>query len=76
MEYQESLNSRVTARQIDDQWELELNGKEFLIADKVCLALGSLKHSGLDEILTKLGHTISPSSPLLLSTCPAILSKI
>ena len=39
----ERLNSRVTAlRQIDDQWEVELNGKESLLASRVCLALGSL----------------------------------
>ena len=64
----ERLNSRVTAlRQIDDQWELELNGKEFLIADKVCLALGSLKQSGLEEILFKLGHTTSPLLPSLFA---------
>ena len=64
----ERLNSRVTAlRQIDDQWEIELNGKEFLIADNVCLALGSLKQSGLEEILKKLGHTISPLLPSLFA---------
>jgi predicted Rossmann fold flavoprotein len=64
----ERLNSRVTAlRQIDDEWEIELNGKEFLIADKVCLALGSLKQSGLEEILKKLGHTISPLLPSLFA---------
>ena len=64
----ERLNSRVTAlRQMDDQWEIELNGKEFLIADKVCLALGSLKQSGLEEILMKLGHTISPLLPSLFA---------
>ena len=64
----EKLNSRVTAlRQIKGQWELELNGKEFLIVDKVCLALGSLKQSGLEEILRKLGHTISPLLPSLFA---------
>jgi predicted Rossmann fold flavoprotein len=64
----ERLNSRVTAlRQIDEQWELELNGKEFLIADKVCLALGSLKQSGLEEILNKLGHTTSLLLPSLFA---------
>ena len=64
----EKLNSRVTAlRQIKGQWELELNGKEFLIVDKVCLALGSLKQSGLEKILRKLGHTISPLLPSLFA---------
>ena len=64
----ERLNSRVTAlRQIKGQWELELNGKEFLIVDKVCLALGSLKQSGLEKILRKLGHTISPLLPSLFA---------
>ena len=64
----ERLNSRVTAlRQIDDQWEIELNGKELLIADKVCLALGSLKQSGLEETLAELGHTISPLLPSLFA---------
>ena len=64
----ERLNSRVTAlQQIKGQWELELNGKEFLIVDKVCLALGSLKQSGLEEILRKLGHTISPLLPSLFA---------
>ena len=63
----ERLNSRVTdLRQIKGQWELELNGKEFLM-DKVCLALGSLKQSGLEEILRKLGHTISPLLPSLFA---------
>ena len=64
----ERLNSRVTAlRQIDDQWELEINGKEFSIVDKVCLALGSLKQSGLEGILNKLGHTVSPLLPSLFA---------
>ncbi|HAF58457.1 MAG TPA: aminoacetone oxidase family FAD-binding enzyme [Opitutae bacterium] len=64
----ERLNSRVTAlRQVDNQWELELNGKEFLIVDKVCLALGSLKQSGLEGKLNKLGHTVSPLLPSLFA---------
>jgi predicted Rossmann fold flavoprotein len=64
----ERLNNRVTAlRQIDDQWEVEVNGKEFLIAGKVCLALGSLKQSGLEEVLKKLGHTITPLLPSLFA---------
>ncbi len=64
----ERLNSRVTAlRQIYDQWEVEVNSKEFLIVDKVCLALGSLKQSGLEETLAELGHTISPLLPSLFA---------
>ena len=64
----ERLNSRVTVlRPIDGQWEIEINSKECLIADKVCLALGSLKQSGLEEILKKLGHTISPLLPSLFA---------
>jgi predicted Rossmann fold flavoprotein len=64
----EHLNTRVTAlRQIEDQWEIDINGEEFLIADKICLALGSLKQSGLEEILLKLGHTISPLLPSLFA---------
>ena len=64
----ERLNSRVTAfRQIDDQWEIGINGNENLIADKVCLALGSLKQSGLEEILKEQGHTISPLLPSLFA---------
>ncbi len=64
----ERLNARVTAlRQIDGQWELEINGKEFLISDKVCLALGSLKQSGLEETLVELGHTVSPLLPSLFA---------
>ena len=44
----ERLNSRVTAlRQIDDQWELEVNGKEFLIVDKVCLPWVRLSNPAL-----------------------------
>ena len=62
------MNSRVTAlRQIEDRWELEINSKESLIADKVCLALGSLKQSGLEKILKELGHTISPLLPSLFA---------
>ncbi|MEK9773561.1 MAG: NAD(P)/FAD-dependent oxidoreductase [Opitutae bacterium] len=62
------LNSRVTAlRQIDDQWEVELNDKESLLTDRICLALGSLKQSGLEEILKELGHTISPLLPSLFA---------
>ena len=72
----ERLNSRVTAlRQIDDQWELELNGKEFSIADKVCMALGSLKQSGLEEILNKLGHSISTLLPSLFCFQPTLASS-
>jgi predicted Rossmann fold flavoprotein len=64
----ERLNSRVTAlRQIEDQLKIEINGKEFLIADKICLTLGSLKKSGLEEILKKLGHTVSPLLPSLFA---------
>jgi len=64
----ERLNSRVTAlRQIDGQWEIQINGKEFLITDKVCLALGSLKQSGLEGILKELGHTIRPLLPSLFA---------
>ena len=64
----ERLNTRVTAlRQIEGQWEIKVNGKEFLIVDKVCLALGSLKQSGLEETLTNLGHTISPLLPSLFA---------
>ena len=64
----ERLNSRVTAlRQIDDQWEVGINGNESLIADRVCLALGSLKQSGLEETLAELGHTISPLLPSLFA---------
>lgn len=64
----ERLNTRVTAlRQIEGQWEVKVNGKEFLIVDKVCLALGSLKQSGLEETLTNLGHTISPLLPSLFA---------
>jgi predicted Rossmann fold flavoprotein len=64
----ERLNSRVTAlRQIDGQWDIEINDEEPLIAVKVCMALGSLKQSGLEKILTELGHTISPLLPSLFA---------
>ena len=64
----ERLNARVTAlKPLCDKWEIEINGNESLIADRVCLALGSLKQSGLEEILIKLGHTISPLLPSLFA---------
>ena len=64
----ERLNARVTAlRQIDGQWELEINGKESLLTDRVCLALGSLKQSGLEEPLAELGQTTSPLLPSLFA---------
>lgn len=64
----ERLNTRVTAlRQIEGQWEVKVNGKEFLIVEKVCLALGSLKQSSLEQTLANLGHTISPLLPSLFA---------
>ena len=64
----ERLDARVTAlQQRQEQWEVQVNGKESLLADRVCLALGSLKQSGLEQVLAGLGHSISPLLPSLFA---------
>ena len=64
----EHLRTRVTdLKQINNQWELEINQSEKIIADRVCLALGSLRGTGMEKTLTALGHIISPLIPSLFA---------
>ena len=64
----EHLRTRVTdLKQINNQWELEINQSEKIIADRVCLALGSLRVTGMEKTLTALGHIISPLIPSLFA---------
>ncbi|MDA7757268.1 NAD(P)/FAD-dependent oxidoreductase [Opitutales bacterium] len=60
-------NRLLNIEKLHDKWKLTLAGGETLIANRVCLALGSLKSSGLEESLSKLGHKIHPSMPSLFS---------
>ena len=62
------MNSRVTGlERKKDGWIVEINREEIINADRVCLALGSLKGTGMEEILTGLGHTLSPLLPSLFA---------
>ena len=44
-------------------WLLSISGDQTIIADKICLALGSLKESNILAQLRELGHTIDPLLP-------------
>ena len=50
-----------------NQWQLEFEDKEKLLVDCICLALGSLKASGIVNALQDLGHTIEPLLPSLFA---------
>ena len=50
-----------------DKWKLSLPLGNLISADKVCLALGSLKESNILEQLQRLGHTIHPLLPSLFA---------
>jgi predicted Rossmann fold flavoprotein len=64
----EHLRTRVSyLKQTNNQWELEINQSEKIIADQVCLALGSLRGTGMEKTLTALGHIISPLIPSLFA---------
>ena len=61
-------NARVTGlKKENDQWVMVLNQTEQITADRVCLALGSLKGTGVENILGSLGHTIVPLVPSLFA---------
>ena len=61
-------NSRVTRiERKNDRWAVEINREEVIDADRVCLALGSLKGTGMEDILIELGHTLSPLLPSLFA---------
>ncbi len=54
-------------RREDTHWELEFSGSEVVRANCVCLALGSLKESGILNALKSLGHSIEPLIPSLFA---------
>ena len=61
-------NARVTGlERKNDRWAVEINREEVIDADRVCLALGSLKGTGMEDILIELGHTLSPLLPSLFA---------
>ena len=61
-------NARVTGlERKKDGWAVEINREETIDANRLCLALGSLKGTGMEEILTGLGHTLSPLLPSLFA---------
>jgi predicted Rossmann fold flavoprotein len=61
-------NARVTGlERKNDRWAVEINREEIIDADRVCLALGSLKGTGMEDILIELGHTLSPLLPSLFA---------
>ena len=62
------LNQRVSGiAKEKDKWNLHLSSGGTLTADKVCLALGSLKESNILDQLRELGHTIHPLIPSLFA---------
>lgn len=52
---------------VHHKWKLYLAGGKVLFADQVCLALGSLQSSGLEQSLGELGYKIHPSIPSLFA---------
>jgi predicted Rossmann fold flavoprotein len=61
-------NSRVTGlERKNDRWAVEINREEVIDAERVCLALGSLKGTGMEDILVRLCHTLSPLLPSLFA---------
>jgi predicted Rossmann fold flavoprotein len=52
---------------VHDQWKLTLSSGNTISAEKVCLALGSLKESKILEQLRGLGHRIHPLLPSLFA---------
>ena len=62
------LNQRVSGIVKEkDKWKLHLSSGNTMTADKVCLALGSLKESNILNQLRELGHTIHPLIPSLFA---------
>ena len=62
------LNQRVSGIVKEkDKWKLHLSSGNTMTADKVCLALGSLKESNILNQLRALGHTIHPLIPSLFA---------
>ena len=62
------LNQRVSGiLKEKDKWNLHLSSGSTMTADKVCLALGSLKESNILNQLRELGHTIHPLIPSLFA---------
>ncbi len=62
------LNQRVSCIVKEkDKWKLHLLSGNTMSADKVCLALGSLKESNILNQLRELGHTIHPLIPSLFA---------
>ena len=62
------LNQRVSGIVKEkDKWKLHLSSGSTMTADKICLALGSLKESNILNQLRVLGHTIHPLIPSLFA---------
>ena len=62
------LNQRVSGLVKEkDKWNLHLSSGNTMTADKICLALGSLKESKILSQLRELGHTIHPLIPSLFA---------
>ncbi|MGB0744910.1 MAG: NAD(P)/FAD-dependent oxidoreductase [Opitutales bacterium] len=49
------------------RFDLELSDGSLRRADKVCIAVGSLKGSKIERIVTDLGHSIEPLAPSLFA---------
>lgn len=54
-------------KRVSHDWLLSLSGDQTITADKICLALGSLKESNILAELRELGHTIDPLLPSLFA---------
>ena len=62
------LNQRVSCIVKEkNKWKLHLISGNTMSADKICLALGSLKESNILNQLRELGHTIHPLIPSLFA---------
>ena len=51
----------------DGQWLIETGDGKKETFDKVCMAAGSLKSAGLDQLIEELGHRIEPLVPSLFA---------
>ena len=51
----------------DGQWLIESGDEKKETFDKVCMAAGSLKSAGLDQLIEGLGHRIEPLVPSLFA---------
>ena len=62
------LNNRLLSMKKWKQgWKLSLCSGRIIFADRVCLALGSLKGSDINNSITDLQHTVHPLLPSLFS---------